>query len=184
MKRTLFLIIVAVVAVLIVASLFALGFLTGPSNNPCPATESCSASQPFTVQVGGRVLNPAWSPPYVVVDLISETPGGPPAMTLQTPKLDFWNNNYALTLNYCISYPSGTTYCTGKAFATLPVQTGTVPGGGCCSTGVTGYTFYAYHNGPKGLYSIQVTLTWTMTGCNLGATCASGTVTKASSFSV
>jgi len=179
MKRIVIFGIVGIVAVLIIGVLFAAGFL-GSSNNPCPVGEAnCNTAQPFTIQVNGRVINPTWNPPYVVIDTIVAFQGGTPGVTLAFPKLDFWNNNYALTLNYCISYPSGNTYCTGRAFATPPVQTGTVPG-----SGQIGYTFNMYHNGPRGSYSIQVSLVWTMTGCNLGTTCASGVVTKSSPFSV
>ncbi len=178
MRRTLLIGIVAGVAAVIVLSIFALGVAFGPSNNPCPSTEVCGNQQPFTIQVDGRVINPTWNPPYVVIDSIAERPGSPP-VTLAFPRLDFWNSNYALTLNYCISYPSGNTYCTGKAFATPPVQSGIVPG-----SGQVGWRYYLYHNGPKGSYTIQVTLSWTMTGCNLGATCASGVVTMGAGFSV
>lgn len=153
----------SVVVTLIVVVAFGFGFLQGPANNPCPSGQCSGGQVYFTISVIGTVYNPNWGAPYATVDVISAgTTSGPPGVFLAFPKLDFWNNNYQLNIDYCLTYPNGQAYCTPNSQIPPPAITGTVGGGGSA-----GYTFKLYETGPRGSYSISVTVHYKATGCSI-----------------
>lgn len=181
MKRTFLIAIIGAVAAVVILALFAAGFINGPANNPCPGGQ-CGGSTgtvPFTVAITGRVINPYFAPPYAVVDSVSGYAAAAPGLSFQVPKLDFWNNNFVVTGNACITYPSGNTYCTGGALGAAPTQAGYVGGGG-----QVGWKLFLYETGPRGSYTIQVSLLYQAVGCSFGVTCVTMTATFGTNFAL
>jgi hypothetical protein len=163
MKRTFLIAIIGTVAAVIVLAFVATGFLSAPVNNPCPYGQCPPAgggTVPYTVIISGRVINPSFAPPYAVVDSVVAFAASPAALSFQIPKLDFWTNNFVVTGNSCITYPSGNTYCTGGSMGPAPSLQGSAPGGGQAA-----FKLYLYENGPHGSYIINVNLYYVQTGC-------------------
>lgn len=182
-RRTLIIIGAALVAiVIVVAVVLALGFVQAPVNNPCPQGQ-CNTQNPpvyFTVLVGGAVVNPNFGAPYAIVDTISASvTGTAPSLSFRLPRLDFWNNNYILTLDYCITYPNGQAYCTPTAQTPPGSITGVVGGDQTAR-----YQFSLYETGPHGTYSISVTVHYQATGCNALQTCVKMDAQKSAGFTI
>jgi hypothetical protein len=178
MKRVILISIVGLVAAIVVISFLALGFLQAPNNNPCPYGQCPSGNIPYTVAISGRVINPSFAPPYAVVDSVVAFAASPAALSFQIPKLDFWTNNFVVTGNSCITYPTGNTYCTGSAMGPAPSVAGNVGGGGA-----TAFQLRLYESGPHGGYIIQVSLVYQQTGCVV-LSCLTMTAPFSTTFSI
>lgn len=181
-RRSLFVILVGIVAVVVIAAVvLGFGFIQGPANNDCPPGQCGTQTPPiyFTIRIIGTVQNPNFGPPYATVDTISASvTGGPPGLLFAVPRLDFWNNNYVLNIDYCLSYPNGQAYCTPRSQTPPPGITGFVGGGGSA-----GYQFNLYETGPHGTYSISVTVHYQATGCAI-LTCVKMDAQKSASFTI
>src|SRR3989304_1829680 len=182
-RKTLLLVAAGLVVIVVVVGVaFATGFLSSSANNNCPPGECDEKNPPvfFTIVVRGTVENPNLGVPYATISSISAvvTASPPPGLSFQVPKRDFWTNNYVLTLDYCLTYPGGQAYCTPDARNVPPSITGSVVGGG-----PSGYRFDLYQTGPKGTYSVRVTVHYQATGCNI-LQCAKSDVQKAVQFTI
>lgn len=179
-RRALMIIAGVVAAVVIIYVLVASGILKFNSNDDCPTGEKCDAAIFFTVTVFGTVQNPNFGTPYATVDKITAnaTSGPPGASFIIPPRLDFWNNNYQLTMDFCITFPDQQSFCTPKYRTPPGAITGWVGGGGSA-----GYQFPLYQKGPKGTYSISVTVHYQALGCQV-FTCVKMDAQKSASFTI